>query len=84
MDLIGDAYSSTHHRNLLCDLVDLDGRMAAQAGERKAACLAADASESNDVRNVAVTEFDVPDWWRDSSFLIVEVAEQGYLFSADH
>lgn len=83
-ELIGDAYTSTHHWDLLCKLVDLDGRMAGQEGERKATCLIADTFESHGVQDVSVTEFDVPGWWRGSSSLKVGVAERKHQFNADH
>jgi Zn-dependent M28 family amino/carboxypeptidase len=71
-EVIGDAYTSTHSWDLLCDLVDLDNRMAGQAGEAEGAELVRAAFEEHGLRDPTVTEFDIPGWWRGPCSLTVE------------
>lgn len=71
-EILGDAYGSTHAWDLLCDLVDIDNRMAGQAGEAEGADLVREAFERHGLREVTVTEFDIPGWWRGSCSLTVE------------
>jgi Zn-dependent M28 family amino/carboxypeptidase len=71
-ELVGDAYTSTHAWDLLADLVDIDNRMAGQAGEAEGAELVRAAFEDHGLRNPTVTEFDVPGWWRGPCSLTVE------------
>lgn len=84
IDLVGDAYCSTHHWDVLCDLIDLDRRMAGQEGERKAACLIADDLESNGVRDVSTTKFEISGWWRGLSSLTAAYTGREHRFDADH
>jgi Zn-dependent M28 family amino/carboxypeptidase len=70
--LVGDAYTSTHHWELLCDLVDIDNRMPGQEGERLGAELVRDAFEAAELRDVTIDEFEIPGWWRESCSLAVE------------
>ncbi|WP_266075625.1 M28 family metallopeptidase [Haladaptatus caseinilyticus] len=81
--IVGDAYTSSHHWNLLCDLVDLDNRMAGQQGEIEGAALVKDAFESHGLRDASITEFEIPGWWRGSSSLTVE-RERTHEFDAQH
>ncbi len=67
--IVGDAYTVSRHWDLLCDLVDLDNRMAGQDGEAEGAELVKEAFEANGLRDATVTEFGIPGWWRDSSGL---------------
>ncbi|WP_134671612.1 M28 family metallopeptidase [Halorussus marinus] len=71
-DLVGDAYTSTHSWDLLCDLVDIDNRMAGQRGEAEGAELVRDAFESHGLREAEITEFDIPGWWRGECSLTAE------------
>ena len=82
-ELLGDAYYSTNHWDLLCDLVDLDTRMAGQEGEHEAAELVRDAFEAAGLAEAEISEFDVPGWWRGSSSLVVE-ADRSHAFDADY
>jgi len=82
-ELVGDAYSSTHAWDLLCDLVDIDNRMAGQDGEAEGARLVRDAFERHGLREATITEFDIPGWWRGECSLTVErdrthVFDEGY------
>ena len=69
---VGDAYTSNHSWDLLRDLVDLDNRMAGQAGEAEGAELVREAFESNGLREARVEEFDIPGWWRGPCSLTVD------------
>jgi Zn-dependent M28 family amino/carboxypeptidase len=71
-ELVGDAYTSTHAWDLLCDLVDIDDRMAGQDGEAEGARLVRAAFEEHGLRTPTVTEFEIPGWWRGSCSLTVE------------
>lgn len=82
-ELLGDAYYSSHHWDLLCDLVDLDNRMAGQEGEHEGARLVKEAFEEHGLRDAEITEFDIPGWWRGSSSLTVE-ADRVHHFDADY
>jgi len=81
--LVGDAYTSTHHWELLCDLVDVDNRMAGQEGEAEAAEIVADAFRSHGLRDVGIDEFEIPGWWRGSSALVVDNG-RSHVFDADY
>ncbi|WP_435152265.1 M28 family peptidase [Haladaptatus sp. DFWS20] len=81
--IVGDAYTSSHHWNLLCDLVDLDNRMAGQQGEVEGAALVKDAFEEHGFRDASITEFEIPGWWRESSSLSVE-HDRTHEFDAQH
>jgi Zn-dependent M28 family amino/carboxypeptidase len=81
--VVGDAYYSDHHWNLLADLVDLDNRMAGQAGEHEAAELVRNAFEEAGLREAEINEFEVPGWWRGSSSLTVQ-ADREHAFDADY
>ncbi|WP_132058578.1 M28 family peptidase [Halorussus amylolyticus] len=70
--LVGDAYTSTHTWDLLCDLVDIDNRMAGQQGEADGAELVKDAFEEHGFRDASINEFGIPGWWRGSCSLTVE------------
>jgi len=80
--LLGDAYYSDHHWELLTDLVDLDNRMAGQSGEHEAAELVKDAFEDAGLREAEINEFEVPGWWRGFSSLAVR-ADREHTFDAD-
>jgi aminopeptidase YwaD len=82
-ELLGDAYYSDHHWDLLTDLVDLDNRMAGQSGEHQAAELVKEAFEQHGLREAQITEFEVPGWWRGSSSLAVR-ADREHTFDADY
>jgi Zn-dependent M28 family amino/carboxypeptidase len=70
--LVGDAYTSSYHWDLLSDLVDIENRMAGQSGEADAAERLRVAFERTGLENVEVTEFGIPGWWRGDSSLTVE------------
>jgi Zn-dependent M28 family amino/carboxypeptidase len=74
--LVGDAYTSTHHWDLLCDLVDVGNRMAGQEGEAEGARLVAQAFEGIGLRNVEIDEFEIPGWWRGDSRLVTGGAHE--------
>jgi Zn-dependent M28 family amino/carboxypeptidase len=82
-ELVGDAYTSTHHWELLEDLVDIDNRMAGQEGEAEGAELVRDAFESHGLRDVEINEFGIPGWWRGSSSLTV-APDREHVFDAAH
>lgn len=67
--VIGDAYSSTHARDVLEELVEIGNRMAGQSGEKAGARVVADAFEDAGLRDVTIDEFDLPGWWRGSTSL---------------
>jgi len=71
-ETVGDAYTSTYSWELLCDLVDIDNRMAGQDGETQGAELVRAAFEEHGLSEVSTDPFDVPGWWRGSSSLVVE------------
>jgi Zn-dependent M28 family amino/carboxypeptidase len=82
-EVVGDAYTSTHSWDLLCDLVDVDNRMAGQEGEAEGAELVEAAFEEHELRDPTVTEFDIPGWWRGPCSLTVagdrtHVFDEGY------
>jgi aminopeptidase YwaD len=81
--VVGDAYTSSHHWYLLCDLVDLDSRMAGQRGEQEGAALVKDTFEAHGLRDASITEFEIPGWWRGSSSLTVE-HDRTHKFDAQH
>lgn len=81
--IVGDAYTSTRHWDLLCNLVDLDNRMAGQDGEAEGAELVKEAFESNGLRDATISEFEIPGWWRESSALTVE-HDRTHEFDAQH
>ena len=81
--LVGDAYTSSRHWELLCDLVDLDNRMPGQEGEKLGAELVRDAFEERELRDVEITEFEIPGWWRGSSSLAIE-HDRGHTFEGQH
>lgn len=71
-EVIGDAYTNSHSWDLLCNLVDIDNRMAGQQGEAEGAELVKAAFEKHGLREVSITEFDIPGWWRGSCSLTIE------------
>ncbi|MEF8773740.1 MAG: M28 family metallopeptidase [Halobacteriales archaeon] len=82
-DVVGDAYTSDFHWDLLVDLVDVGNRMAGQAGEHEAAELVADAFDAAGLREVAIDEFEIPGWWRGSSSLSLDAPVEA-TYEADH
>jgi Zn-dependent M28 family amino/carboxypeptidase len=82
--VVGDAYASTYHWDLLCDLVDIDNRMAGQEGEHEGAALVAEALEDVGASAVETTAFDIPGWWRGDSGLTVEAAGRDHAFDGDY
>jgi Zn-dependent M28 family amino/carboxypeptidase len=82
--VVGDAYTSDHAWHLLEDLVDVDNRMAGQAGEHEAAARLVDAFEDVGLRGAGTAEFDIPGWWRGASGLTVEVDGRSHEFDADY
>jgi len=81
--VIGDAYTSTFHWDILEDLVDIGNRMAGQTGERRGAERVKTAFESVGLRNVHLDTFDIDGWWRGSSSLETHGAHEGQ-FEAQH
>jgi Zn-dependent M28 family amino/carboxypeptidase len=81
--LVGDAYTSSRHWELLCDLVDIDNRMPGQEGEKLGAELVRDAFEERELRDVEITEFEIPGWWRESSSLAVD-HDRAHTFEGQH
>ncbi|MEF8799904.1 MAG: M28 family metallopeptidase [Halolamina sp.] len=81
--LLGDAYYSDHHWELLTEMVDLDNRMAGQSGEHEAAELVKDAFERHGLREAEITDFEIPGWWRGFSSLAVR-ADREHTFDADY
>ncbi len=70
--VVGDAYGSSYHWELLADLVDIDDRMAGQAGEAAAADRLREAFVETGLDGVAVEEFEIPGWWRGDTALTVD------------
>ena len=70
-ELIGQAYRDSPGWSVLEDLVDLGDRMAGHDGERAGTALLRDYFEEIGLHNPAVTEFEIPGWWRESSTLSV-------------
>jgi len=71
--VIGDAYRGSIAWETLTELVDVENRMAGQAGERAAAELIAERFGEH-LRDVETVEFGIPGWWRGSSALELERA----------
>jgi Zn-dependent M28 family amino/carboxypeptidase len=69
--VVGDAETSTHAWDVLERLVDVGNRMAGQEGERRGAEILAEDFEASGLRDVEITEFESPGWWRGSSSLAV-------------
>ena len=69
--VVGEAYNSEFSWSVLRELVDVENRMAGQAGERRGAAVVSDAFERAGARNVAIDGFEIPGWWRGSSSLAV-------------
>lgn len=68
-DVVGDAYTSTFHWDILEDLVDIGNRMAGQEGERQGAERVEQAFEEIGLRNVHLDEFEIDGWWRGDATL---------------
>lgn len=81
--LVGEAYTSTHAWDLLCDLVDIDNRMAGQRGETEGAELVREAFEESGLSEVSVTEFDIPGWWRGDCSLTTS-GDRTHVFDAPY
>ena len=67
--IVGDAYRSDFHWQVLEDLVDLETRMAGQQGEKDGAELLEGYFEAVGLRDVHLDEFDIDGWWRGTSSL---------------
>lgn len=72
-ELIGDAYTSDYAWSVLESLTAIGNRMAGQEGEREGAEYIRDSFTELGFREVAISEFDVPGWWRGSSTLSVRL-----------
>lgn len=70
-DIVSDAQTSKHAWDILEHLVDIGNRMPGQEGEGKGAEVLADSFEEAGLRDVAITEFEIPGWWRGSSSLSI-------------
>ena len=70
--VIGDARTSSFAWGVLTDLADIGNRMAGQAGEKRGAERIAQAFETAGLDEVAIDEFEIPGWWRDSARLEIE------------
>ncbi|MFC7072984.1 M28 family peptidase [Halovenus rubra] len=77
--VIGDAYRNSIAWKTLTSLVDIENRMAGQDGERDGAQCIASTFEEVGLRDVAVEEFEVPGWWRESSALGLPEQERSYV-----
>ena len=75
-EVVGDAYTSTFHWEILEDLVDIGNRMAGQEGERRGAERVREAFEEIGLRNVRLEEFEIDGWWRGESALRVRGAHE--------
>jgi Zn-dependent M28 family amino/carboxypeptidase len=82
-EVVGDAYASTYHWELLEDLVDVGSRMAGQEGERRGAERVAEAFEEVGLRNVHLDEFEIDGWWRGAATLRATGARERE-YAADH
>jgi Zn-dependent M28 family amino/carboxypeptidase len=68
---IGDAYTSTHLWSCLHRLTDIGDRMAGHEGEASGVRVLESAFDDAGLRDVEVTRFDVPGWWRGTSRLTI-------------
>lgn len=82
-DLIGDAYDNSVAWTVLESLTDIGNRMAGQSGEAEGAKLLETWFDDLGFREVNVSEFPVPGWWRGESSLMVE-ANREWSFTKDH
>ncbi|ADD07523.1 putative M28 family peptidase (homolog to aminopeptidase YwaD) (plasmid) [Natrialba magadii ATCC 43099] len=80
--VLGDAYSSTNAWDTLIDLVEVENRMAGQAGEREGADVIVDAFEDAGLNEVGIEEFEIPGWWRGSS--VLELPDRDKRYNAPH
>ena len=71
-EVVGDAQTSLFAWNRLEELVDVGNRMAGQAGEAEGAEVIRDAFADAGLDGVRIDEFEIPGWWRGSSWLTVE------------
>ena len=71
-EVVGDAQTSLFAWNRLEELVDVGNRMAGQAGEAEGAEVIRDAFVDAGLDGVRIDEFEIPGWWRGSSWLTVE------------
>ena len=67
--VVGDAYASTYHWDLLENLVDVGNRMAGQEGEREGAEIVRDALDDLGARDAHLDPFEIDGWWRGASAL---------------
>ena len=71
-EVVGDAQTSLFAWNRLEELVDVGNRMAGQAGEAEGAAVIRDAFADAGLDGVRIDEFEIPGWWRGSSWLTVD------------
>lgn len=79
---IGDAYTSEFAWSVLEDLVSIGNRMGGQNGEKEGANIVRKAFETIGLREIAITEFEMPGWWRGTSSLTL--SEPNELYEAEH
>lgn len=82
-ETIGDAYASTHLWDCFRRLTDIGSRMAGHEGEAAGVRVLEAAFADAGLRDVTVSEFDVPGWWRGASRLTVD-GEPTRTFEAAH
>ncbi|MXV61934.1 M28 family peptidase [Natronorubrum sp. JWXQ-INN-674] len=82
-DVVGDAYTSTYHWELLEDLVDIGNRMAGQEGERQGAERVRKAFSEIGLQNVHIDEFEIDGWWRGDAALSTSGVHED-TFAADY
>ncbi|TYL37910.1 peptidase M28 [Natronococcus pandeyae] len=82
-DVVGDAYTSSFHWDVLEDLVDVGNRMAGQEGERRGAERVREAFEEIGLRNVHLDEFEIDGWWRGDAAMRTSGAHEES-FAADY
>lgn len=81
--IIGDAYTSDYHWNVLEDLVDISNRMAGQEGERKGAERVLESFNETGLENVRTEEFEIDGWWRGEATIRTE-GSHSEVYSQDY
>ena len=83
--VVGDGYRSTFAWDLLAELTEIGNRMAGGEGEAQGARVFAEGLERAGLRETAITEFEIPGWWRGPASLAVETGDgRGRTFEADY
>lgn len=71
-EVIGDAYANRYCWRTLEELTEVGNRMAGSTGEAHGAAVLGERFETAGARDIEITEFEIPGWWRGSSRLRIE------------